>query len=71
MITDMLWWCGFVAFVLAMLALDLGVFHRKAHEVKTREALIWTGAWVFLALAKIIYTCQSHRVANDSNKLCV
>jgi len=51
MITDMLWWCGFVAFVLAMLALDLGVFHRKAHEVKTREALIWTGVWVFLALA--------------------
>ena len=51
MTTGLLWWCGFSAFVLAMLALDLGVFHRKAHEVKTREALIWTGVWVFLALA--------------------
>ena len=51
MTTDLLWWCGFSAFVLAMLTLDLGVFHRKAHEVKTREALIWTGVWVFLALA--------------------
>src|SRR4030067_2305737 len=43
-------WGGFTAFVLAMLALDLGVFHRKAHEVRVREALIWTGAWVSLAL---------------------
>ncbi len=41
---------GFIAFVLAMLALDLGVFHRKAHEVRVREALVWTGVWISLAL---------------------
>lgn len=33
-----------------MLALDLGVFHRKAHEVRVREALIWTGVWISLSL---------------------
>ena len=43
-------WVGFTAFVLALLALDLGVFHRKAHEVRVREALIWTAAWVSLSL---------------------
>ena len=47
---ETLWWAGFIAFVLAMLALDLGVFHRKAHEVKMREALTWTGVWVTLSL---------------------
>ncbi len=43
-------WGGFVAFVLIMLALDLGVLNRKAHVVATREALIWAGFCVFLAL---------------------
>lgn len=43
-------WIGFTVFVLLMLALDLGVFHRKAHEVRVREALIWTGVWISLAL---------------------
>ena len=43
-------WIGFTAFVLVMLALDLGVFHRKAHEVRLREALIWTLVWIALAL---------------------
>jgi tellurite resistance protein TerC len=43
-------WGGFVLFVLAMLALDLGVFHRKAHAVGFREALVWSGVWVSLAL---------------------
>jgi tellurite resistance protein TerC len=43
-------WGGFVLFVLAMLALDLGVFHRKAHPVGFREALVWSGVWVSLAL---------------------
>jgi len=42
-------WAGFVAFVLAMLALDLGVFHRKAHVVGVREALTWSIVWVALA----------------------
>lgn len=43
-------WGGFTLFVLAMLALDLGVFHRKAHEVSVREALAWTAVWISLAL---------------------
>jgi tellurite resistance protein TerC len=44
-------WIGFNVFVLAMLALDLGVFHRKAHEVKIKEALLWSAVWIALALA--------------------
>jgi tellurite resistance protein TerC len=43
-------WAGFLAFVLTMLALDLGVFHRKAHMVSLREAAIWSAIWVLLAL---------------------
>jgi len=43
-------WIGFNLFVLLMLILDLGVFHKKSHEVKTKEALLWTGIWIFLAL---------------------
>jgi tellurite resistance protein TerC len=43
-------WIGFNAFVLAMLALDLGVFHRKARVVSLRESLVWTAVWVALAL---------------------
>jgi len=42
-------WGGFLVFVLAMLALDLGVFHRKSHEVTVREAAIWSGVWFALA----------------------
>ncbi|WP_338866013.1 TerC family protein [Myxococcus stipitatus] len=43
-------WGGFVAFVIAMLALDLGVFHRKAHVVGFKEALGWSTVWISLAL---------------------
>jgi tellurite resistance protein TerC len=43
-------WICFNAFVLMMLALDLGVFHRKAHTVSIREALTWTGIWITLAM---------------------
>lgn len=50
MTIELLWWAGFGAFVLTMLALDLGVFHRKAHEAKMREALTWSGTWVGLSL---------------------
>jgi tellurite resistance protein TerC len=42
-------WLGFIGFVLAMLALDLGVFHRKAHEISVREAAVWSAIWVSLA----------------------
>jgi tellurite resistance protein TerC len=44
-------WAGFVAFVLAVLALDLGVFHRNAHQVSVREAAIWSAVWITLSLA--------------------
>jgi tellurite resistance protein TerC len=44
-------WIGFNVFVLLMLAVDLGVFHRTAKEVSVREALIWSGVWVTLALS--------------------
>jgi TerC family integral membrane protein len=48
----MIWiWIGFIAFVLLMLALDLGVFHRKAHVVSVREALAWSGVWLALGLS--------------------
>lgn len=48
---DQLWlWIGFVAFVLGLLALDLFVFHREAHEVRLREAAGWSAFWVVLAL---------------------
>ncbi len=43
-------WTGFSIFVLAMLALDLGIFHRKAHAVNFKEAFIWTGVWTALAI---------------------
>jgi len=43
-------WVGFNAFVLVMLALDLGVFHRKSHEIKFREAITWSAVWIALAL---------------------
>ena len=43
-------WVGFNVFVLAMLALDLGVFHRKSHAVSGREALIWSAVWISLSL---------------------
>src|SRR5262252_7300861 len=43
-------WAGFTAFVLIMLALDLGVFHRRVHEVRVPEALLMTGVWIALAL---------------------
>lgn len=47
----MIWmWVGFNLFVLAMLALDLGVFHRKAHTVSVKEATIWSAVWISLAL---------------------
>ena len=51
MIVDGFVWTCFIGFVLVMLALDLGVFHRKSHEIKIKEALIWSAVWISLALA--------------------
>jgi TerC family integral membrane protein len=47
------WWfyAGFTAFVLVLLALDLGVFHRHAHAVSFRESVTWSVVWVATALA--------------------
>jgi tellurite resistance protein TerC len=49
--TNIWFWVGFIAFVLTMLALDLGVFQRQSHEVKPKEAAAWTAVWVSLAFA--------------------
>jgi tellurite resistance protein TerC len=43
-------WTGFNVFVLGMLALDLGVFHKKSSEISVKEALVWTGVWITLAM---------------------
>lgn len=43
-------WIIFNLFVIVMLAIDLGIFHRKDHEVKLKEALIWSGVWISLAM---------------------
>ena len=43
-------WIGFIACVVIFLALDLGVFHRRAHQVRFREALLWTALWFCLAM---------------------
>jgi tellurite resistance protein TerC len=45
------WWVIFTVFILAMLALDLGVFNRKTHVITMKEAMLWTAFWVSLALA--------------------
>ena len=43
-------WAAFLLFVLAMLAVDLGLFHKNAHEVSPREAAAWSAVWVALAV---------------------
>jgi len=50
MTDQLLIWIGFGVFVLAMLALELGVFHRRTHTVGMKEALTWSAVWVALAL---------------------
>lgn len=53
-------WAGFVVAVIFLLALDLGVFHRHAREVRFKEALAWTGFWVFLASSFGFWIYRSH-----------
>jgi tellurite resistance protein TerC len=48
---ELLAWAGFLAFVVAMLALDLFVLHRNAHEVSVREAAAWSAVWIALGLS--------------------
>ncbi|MBK9715947.1 MAG: TerC family protein [Saprospiraceae bacterium] len=58
--TDLSFWIGFNVFVLLMLALDLGVFNRKAHVISIKEAMIWSGVWIALAMCfnALIYYWQ-------------
>ena len=52
----MIWiWMAFIALVLLMLALDLGVFHRKAHVVSVKEALAWSAAWISMGLVFAVF----------------
>ena len=63
------WWfyAGFTGFVLLLLALDLGVFHRKAHVVSIREAILWSGVWIGLALIFnfVFYQYAAWKFARD------
>ncbi|HYC51106.1 MAG TPA: TerC family protein [Gemmatimonadaceae bacterium] len=65
MATNIWFWIGFIAFVLAMLALDLGVFHKKAHVVRPKEAGYWVTAWISLALlfAAGLWAWESRTIA--------
>ncbi len=52
----MIWlWVGFIGFVFAMLALDLGVFHRHSHVVTVKEALTWSAIWAGLGLSFSVF----------------
>ncbi|MBL8100157.1 MAG: TerC family protein [Anaerolineales bacterium] len=61
-------WVGFNVFVLFLLALDLGVFHRKAHAVSMKEALTWSIVWITLSLLfnLVIYLYWDVMVPNSS-----
>lgn len=49
--TSLAVWVGFVIFILLVLLLDLGVFHKKSHTVGFKESIIWSGVWIALAMA--------------------
>lgn len=53
-------WAGFISFVLLMLALDLGVFHRHAHVIRVKEALLWSALWVTLGLAFTVFVYHGY-----------
>lgn len=50
LMTTLVSWGGFGVLVVALLALDLGVFHRKAHVVTLKESLVWSAVWIAVAL---------------------
>ena len=62
---EFIWWGGFLALLGAMLALDLGVFHRKAHVVSFREAITWSIVWVTLAMVfnVVVYFLRGEQAA--------
>ena len=69
------WWfyLGFTGFVLFLLALDLGVFHREAHEVSFREAATWSVVWIALALLFnfLLYQYALWKFPQDSRLMSV
>ena len=69
------WWfyLAFTGFVLVVLALDLGVFHKKAHEVSFKEASIWTGIWIGLAFVFnfLFYKYALWRFSTDERFLSI
>ena len=66
---DQYWWAylAFTGFVLFLLALDLGIFHRRAHEVSFREAAAWSAVWVALSLVfnLLLYQFALWKFSND------
>ena len=67
----MIVWIVFIAFIILFLALDLGVFNRTPHVIKTKEAAIWTGIWVTVALSfsGIIYWVFSAGLVENPTNL--
>ncbi len=66
----MIVWIIFIAVVIFALILDLGVFNRKPHEIKTKEAAIWTSVWVTCALlfSGVVYlSFENDWIANPTN----
>ncbi|SFB50130.1 TerC family protein [Algoriphagus aquimarinus] len=66
----MIVWTVFIVIVILALILDLGVFNRKPHEIKTKEAAIWTSVWVACAIlfSGIVYlSFQNNWIANPTN----
>lgn len=63
------WWfyLGFIAFVLLVLVIDLGIFHKKAHEVSFKEASVWTTVWIGFALLfnYLLYVYAQFRFSTD------
>jgi tellurite resistance protein TerC len=60
-----MWWIGFAIGVLILLILDLGLFNRRSHEVKIKEAFLWSGFWIFLSLCfnVFVYYEYGHEAA--------
>jgi len=64
-------WIIFIAFILVFLALDLGVFNKENHVIKTKEASIWTAIWVAIALSfsGVIYWLFANGMVNNPTDL--
>lgn len=69
------WWfyAGFILFILLILALDLGVFHKKSHEVSFKEASVWTTIWISLALVfnYLFYLYARYKFSTDERYLSI